>query len=228
MHDYHLIPLASAARTGHQQSDRLLPARAVSAAGNAHRAADHERLIPTLGTTTWWASRPRTMPATSRAISKHECWLPKPRQRVRFTTGERTRARRRLSGRHRDRAVQRAGAPRGAVDVRAARGREPAGRAGHRRRPAGLFQGPAQRLEAYERFLALYPEWRGKVTYLQITPKSRAKFPNTSRWSAELSRLPAASTARTARWTGRRSATSTGRQPHRARRPLPRGARRRW
>ncbi|HEY5082890.1 MAG TPA: trehalose-6-phosphate synthase, partial [Rhizomicrobium sp.] len=30
------------------------------------------------------------------------------------------------------------------------------------------------RLEAYERFLAANPEWHGKVTYLQITPKSRS------------------------------------------------------
>ena len=30
------------------------------------------------------------------------------------------------------------------------------------------------RLEAYERFLAANPEWHGKITYLQITPKSRS------------------------------------------------------
>ncbi len=30
------------------------------------------------------------------------------------------------------------------------------------------------RLEAYERFLATHPEWQGKITYLQITPKSRS------------------------------------------------------
>jgi trehalose 6-phosphate synthase len=32
------------------------------------------------------------------------------------------------------------------------------------------------RIEAYERFLANNPDWRGKVTYLQITPKSRSEI----------------------------------------------------
>ena len=35
-------------------------------------------------------------------------------------------------------------------------------------------KGLAQRLDAFERFLATHQEWRGKVTYLQITPKSRS------------------------------------------------------
>ena len=33
-----------------------------------------------------------------------------------------------------------------------------------------------QRLESYERFLAANPQWHGKVTYLQITPKSRSQI----------------------------------------------------
>jgi trehalose 6-phosphate synthase len=33
------------------------------------------------------------------------------------------------------------------------------------------------RLDAFEHFLASYAEWRGKVTYLQITPKSRSEIP---------------------------------------------------
>jgi trehalose 6-phosphate synthase len=37
-------------------------------------------------------------------------------------------------------------------------------------------KGLAQRLSAFERFLAVYPDWRGKVTYLQITPKSRSEI----------------------------------------------------
>jgi trehalose 6-phosphate synthase len=32
-------------------------------------------------------------------------------------------------------------------------------------------------MEAFERFLATQPQWRGKVTYLQITPKSRSDIP---------------------------------------------------
>jgi trehalose 6-phosphate synthase len=35
-------------------------------------------------------------------------------------------------------------------------------------------KGIALRLEAYERFLAAHAEWHGKITYLQITPKSRS------------------------------------------------------
>jgi trehalose 6-phosphate synthase len=35
-------------------------------------------------------------------------------------------------------------------------------------------KGIPQRLEAFERFLATQPDWRGKVTYLQISPKSRS------------------------------------------------------
>jgi trehalose 6-phosphate synthase len=37
-------------------------------------------------------------------------------------------------------------------------------------------KGIALRMEAFDRFLAAYPDWRGKVTYLQITPKSRSKI----------------------------------------------------
>ena len=37
-------------------------------------------------------------------------------------------------------------------------------------------KGLAQRLDAYEQFLALNPDWRNKVTYLQITPKSRSEI----------------------------------------------------
>ena len=36
-------------------------------------------------------------------------------------------------------------------------------------------KGLVQRMDAFERFLAVYPDWRGKVTYLQITPKSRSE-----------------------------------------------------
>jgi trehalose 6-phosphate synthase len=38
-------------------------------------------------------------------------------------------------------------------------------------------KGIPQRLAAFERFITTQPEWRGKVTYLQITPKSRAEIP---------------------------------------------------
>jgi len=37
-------------------------------------------------------------------------------------------------------------------------------------------KGIALRMEAFDRFLSSHPEWRGKVTYLQITPKSRSEI----------------------------------------------------
>jgi trehalose 6-phosphate synthase len=38
-------------------------------------------------------------------------------------------------------------------------------------------KGIALRMEAFDRFLSTHQEWRGKVTYLQITPKSRSEVP---------------------------------------------------
>jgi trehalose 6-phosphate synthase len=38
-------------------------------------------------------------------------------------------------------------------------------------------KGIAERLSAFERFLEMQGEWRGKVTYLQIAPKSRTEIP---------------------------------------------------
>jgi trehalose 6-phosphate synthase len=38
-------------------------------------------------------------------------------------------------------------------------------------------KGLIQRMEAFERFYALHPEWQERVTYLQIAPKSRSEIP---------------------------------------------------
>jgi trehalose 6-phosphate synthase len=38
-------------------------------------------------------------------------------------------------------------------------------------------KGLSHRMEAFDRFLATREDWRGKVTYLQITPKSRSDIP---------------------------------------------------
>jgi trehalose 6-phosphate synthase len=38
-------------------------------------------------------------------------------------------------------------------------------------------KGLPERMAAFERFLTNFPDWRGKVTYLQITPRSRAEIP---------------------------------------------------
>ena len=38
-------------------------------------------------------------------------------------------------------------------------------------------KGIPERMDAFERFLTNFPDWRGKVTYLQITPRSRTGIP---------------------------------------------------
>ncbi|MBI4365658.1 MAG: trehalose-6-phosphate synthase [Deltaproteobacteria bacterium] len=38
-------------------------------------------------------------------------------------------------------------------------------------------KGIPERMNAFERFLTHFPDWRGKVTYLQITPRSRTAIP---------------------------------------------------
>jgi trehalose 6-phosphate synthase len=38
-------------------------------------------------------------------------------------------------------------------------------------------KGIALRMEAFDRFLSDNPDWRGRVTYVQITPKSRSEIP---------------------------------------------------
>jgi trehalose 6-phosphate synthase len=38
-------------------------------------------------------------------------------------------------------------------------------------------KGIPERMDAYQRFLTNFPDWRGKVTYLQITPRSRTGIP---------------------------------------------------
>jgi len=48
------------------------------------------------------------------------------------------------------------------------------------------------RMDAFERFLATQPNWRGKVTYLQITPKSRSDI----REYAEMAQVIGASAGR--------------------------------
>jgi len=53
-------------------------------------------------------------------------------------------------------------------------------------------KGIAERMQAFEQFLAANPDWRGKVTYLQITPKSRSKI----REYAEMERLVGATAGR--------------------------------
>ena len=47
-------------------------------------------------------------------------------------------------------------------------------------------KGIAHRLSAFERFLQTQPDWQGKVTYLQIAPKSRADIPEYAAMGQEI------------------------------------------
>jgi trehalose 6-phosphate synthase len=53
-------------------------------------------------------------------------------------------------------------------------------------------KGITDRLEAFERFLLTYPDWRSRVTMLQIAPKSRAEIPE----YAEMDRMVSAAAGR--------------------------------
>ena len=50
-------------------------------------------------------------------------------------------------------------------------------------------KGIAHRLQAFSHFLEAAPAWRGKVTYLQVTPKSRIEVPEYGEMDRELSTL---------------------------------------
>jgi trehalose 6-phosphate synthase len=50
-------------------------------------------------------------------------------------------------------------------------------------------KGIAQRIQAYETFLTLDDSWRGRCTYLQVTPKSRAEVPEYMEMEREVAEL---------------------------------------
>ena len=68
----------------------------------------------------------------------------------------------------------------------------------------GIFH----RINAFDRFLEVNPEWRSRVTCLQITPKSRGDIKEYAAIENEVTTLISRSTAATARRPGRRSAMS--------------------
>ena len=191
VHDYHLIPLAKVLRDAATQTGSASFCIFRSAAGDPHGAAEsraaHSGALPL---------RPgrlpdrRSMPATSRAI-----WRTNAAAAVdvhhSFSCQRPRRARRHLSGRHRDRSrsarlARRAIAIRASVLVVVRR---------------ALIIG-VDRLD-YSKGIALavggvralprrHPEWRGKVTFLQITPQSRSEIPE----YADLERLVGATAGR--------------------------------
>ncbi len=177
VHDYHLIPLAKALRQRGRENRigfflhiPLPPPEVLTAMPN------HERLIPALTEYDLVGFQTDGDAANFARYLANECGLPPHIQRT-FESGKR---------------VMRIGTfPVGvAVDTfhRCARR---ASRSSFVHRvidsvPGAIILGVDRldyskglilRLEAFERFLVANPQWRGKVTYLQITPKSRSEIP---------------------------------------------------
>ena len=178
MHDYHLIPLAKALRErGHKNRIGFFihipcpPPEILTALPN------HERLIPALGHFDLVGFQTETDATNFSRYLANECGL----RRVNggrfaidgrtveigvFPVGVETEAFERLARR----AIE-SGFVREVLDSLSGR----AMIMGVDR--LDYSKGLPERMTAFERFLTNFPDWRGKVTYLQITPRSRSTIP---------------------------------------------------
>jgi trehalose 6-phosphate synthase len=176
VHDYHLIPLARALqargltnRVGFFLHIPLPPPEILTAMPN------HETLIPALGAYDLVGFQTDGDAANFARYLAKELGTPS-HMSLRLGSGERamrigsfpvgieTRDFTRLAGRAvRTKFVQQVlGSIPGALMIGVDR--------------LDYSKGIPNRLEAYERFLAAHPEWHDKITYLQITPKSRSQI----------------------------------------------------
>jgi trehalose 6-phosphate synthase len=176
VHDYHLIPLAKALRRRGLQNrvgfflhTPMPPPEIIAAMPN------HEHLIPSLGhydlvgfqTDNDAANFARYMAielGTPSHISRQLGGGNRVMRIGTFPVGVETRQFARLARRARktDLVKKVMGSIPGALMIGVDR--------------LDYSKGIHPRLEAYERFLAANPEWHGKITYLQITPKSRSQI----------------------------------------------------
>ena len=176
VHDYHLIPLANALRqrglknrVGFFLHTPMPPPEIVAAMPN------HERLIPSLGdydlvgfqTDNDAANFARYMATELGRPSHISRQLGGSSRAMRigtFPVGVETRPFTRLARRavKSDMVKKVMGSIPGALMISVDR--------------LDYSKGIIPRLEAYERFLAANPQWHGKITYLQITPKSRSQI----------------------------------------------------
>src|SRR5262245_38376708 len=188
VHDYHLIPLAKALRErGHGNKIGfflhipLPPPDVLTALPN------HERLIPALCQYDLVGVQTDNDAANLARYFASECRLPSRDQRT-FSAGDRTV---RIDmfpvgietaefGRLARRAV-RSPFVEGVLESLAGR----AMIIGVDR--LDYTKGIAVRMEAFERFLATYPDWQSQVTYLQITPKSRSEIQEYSEMEQQIS-----------------------------------------
>src|SRR5438105_1873661 len=177
VHDYHLIPLASALRRRGRENRigfflhiPFPPPEILAAMPN------HERLIPTLSEYDLVGFQTDGDAANFARYLALECGMP-PHIHPTFNGGPR---------------VMRAGTyPGGIAAGTFQRCAQRASRSSFVRRvretvPGEIIigvdrldysKGLPLRLDAFERFLVARPEARGKVTYMQITPKSRSDVP---------------------------------------------------
>lgn len=177
VHDYHLIPLASALRQRGRENRigfflhiPLPPPEILTAMPN------HEKLIPTLMEYDLVGFQTDGDAANFARYLALECGMPAHIQRT-FNGGQR---------------VMRIGTfPVGIAARTFQRCAQRASRSSFVRRvretvPGEIIigvdrldysKGLPLRLDAFERFLVAHQEFRGKVTYMQITPKSRSEVP---------------------------------------------------
>jgi trehalose 6-phosphate synthase len=178
VHDYHLIPFAKALRErGHKNRIGFFihipcpPPEILTALPN------HEQLVPALGHYDLVGFQTETDATNFSRYLTSECGLRRVNgdsfafgdrvvQVGEFPVGVETEALQRLSRRAIDSAFV----------------REVLGSLSGRAMIIGVdrldyTKGIPERMDAFERFLTNFPDWRGKVTYLQITPRSRTGIP---------------------------------------------------
>jgi trehalose 6-phosphate synthase len=188
VHDYHLIPLARALRErGHGNKIGFFLHIPMPPPDILTALPKHERLIPALCHYDLVGFQTDNDAGNFARYLAQECRLPTRDQRT-FSAGDRT--------------VRIDTFPVGIETGEFGRLARRAARSpfvnGVRESLAGramiigvdrldYTKGIALRMESFERFLAANPDWQGKVTYLQITPKSRSEIQEYSDMEQQIS-----------------------------------------
>jgi trehalose 6-phosphate synthase len=176
VHDYHLLPLAKALRErGHSNKIGLFLHIPIPPPEILTALPNHDRLIPAICYYDLLGFQTEVDAGNCARYLAGECRLPNYDQRS-FIVGDRTvrlgvfpvgietpefnrMARRAKHSSFVRRAIESlAGIPIIGVDR------------------LDYSKGIALRMDAFERFLATNADWRGKVTYLQVTPRSRSEI----------------------------------------------------
>jgi trehalose 6-phosphate synthase len=188
VHDYHLIPLAKALRArGHGNKIGFFLHIPLPPPDILTALPNHERLIPALCHYDLVGFQTDNDAANFARYLTNECRLPSRDQRTfmaadrmvridTFPVGIETAEFSRLA-----RRAVRSAFVQGVLESLAGR----AMIIGVDR--LDYTKGIALRMDAFERFLAAYDQWRGKVTYLQITPKSRSEIQEYSQMEQQIS-----------------------------------------